>query len=462
MPERLRQVGGGAFAYCRKLEDVIITNKWVEIGESSFYDCPALKNVFYAGTKEYWDSLKVDILNQDLLEANIHFESETHIPSEWITDTTATVYKSGTKHKECTVCGIELETAIIKQLKCSKPKLKSIENTEYGVLIKWGSVKGADSYAVYRKTGSNGKYSKIATTSKTYYTDKKASSGKKYYYYVKAVNEAGSSSASSSLSKYYLEDTTLSTPKSTKSGITLKWKKVTGAEGYKVYRKSGSGSYKQIGTTSKTSYTDTTAKSGTTYTYTAKAYKSKTDSSYNSTGLKLKYLAAPKAKTTVYTSSISVSWSKVSGAKEYTVYRKASGESEYKKIATTTKTAYKDTNVKNNKTYSYRVRAINGKTTSAYRTIKQLFLSVPKLSSVKNDQFSVEFKWAKVSGAEKYRVYRKTEDAKKYTRIATVGEAVSTYVDKSSKKDGETYMDIYIHADCVGRGNLHTDFSRDM
>ena len=27
-------------------------------------------------------------------------------------------------------------------------------------------------------------------------------------------------------------------------------------------------------------------------------------------------------------------------------------------------------------------------------------------------------------------------------------------------KDGQTCMDIYIHADCVGRGNLHTDFSR--
>ena len=27
---------------------------------------------------------------------------------------------------------------------------------------------------------------------------------------------------------------------------------------------------------------------------------------------------------------------------------------------------------------------------------------------------------------------------------------------------GETYMDIYIHAGCVGKGNLHTDFSRGM
>ena len=30
------------------------------------------------------------------------------------------------------------------------------------------------------------------------------------------------------------------------------------------------------------------------------------------------------------------------------------------------------------------------------------------------------------------------------------------------EKDGETYMDIYIHADCVGKGNLHTGFSREL
>ena len=30
------------------------------------------------------------------------------------------------------------------------------------------------------------------------------------------------------------------------------------------------------------------------------------------------------------------------------------------------------------------------------------------------------------------------------------------------EKNGITYMDIYIHADCVGKGNLHTDFSRGM
>ena len=216
-----------------------------------------------------------------------------HSPSSWFTDKNATVNAAGKKHKECTKCGEVLETAKIPQLKCSKPKLSKIENTADGVKITWGKVSGADKYDVYRKTGSSGKYSKIGTTSKTYYTDKKASSGKKYYYYVKAVNEAGSSEASSSLSKYYLADTTLSTPKSTKSGITLKWKKVTGADGYMVYRKTGSGSYSKIATVkgnSKITYTDKKAKKGKTYTYKIKAYKSKTYSAYsNAKKIKDKY-----------------------------------------------------------------------------------------------------------------------------------------------------------------------------
>ena len=308
------------------------------------------------------------------------------------------------------------------------PKV-SIKNTTKGIYLSWSKISGATKYKIYRQTSGSSKWTLLDTETGTSFTDKTAKSGKKYYYRVRAA-KGDVMGGYNEVSKYFLSAPKLSSVKNASSGVEVKWSKVTGAEGYKVYRKSGSGSYKYIGKTSKTTYTDTTAKSGTTYTYTAKAYKSKTDSSYNSTGLKLKYLAAPKAKTTVYTSSISVSWSKVSGAKEYAVYRKASGESNYKKVTTTTKTSYKDTNVKNNKTYSYRVRAINGKTTSAYKTIKQLFLSVPKLSSVKNTNTGVEFKWAKVSGAEKYRVYRKTGSGD-FKLLATTKK--TSYLDDTAK-----------------------------
>ncbi len=285
LPKGLREVGGGAFAYCRSLKEVIIANKGVEIGESAFYDCPSLKNVFYAGTKEQWQQREIDILNGDLLEANIHFESETHIESKWITDTAATVYKSGEKHKECTACGITLKTAEISQLKCSKPKLKTISNTRSGVKITWGKVKGADCYRVYRKT-SKGRWEYVDSTKNAYFTDKTAKSGTKYYYAVRARNEAGNSSLSSSLSKYYLADPTLKTPSSTKSGVSLKWTKIAAAQGYIIYRKTAGGSYQKLKTekgVSNLSYVDKSAKKGVEYTYKVKAYYSKTYSAYSNT-----------------------------------------------------------------------------------------------------------------------------------------------------------------------------------
>ena len=208
-----------------------------------------------------------------------------HTASSWIIDKKATVYSSGSKHKECTECGEILEIAEIKQFKCSKPKLKTISNTSSGVKITWGKVSGADKYRVYRKT-KGGEWKYIGSTSKTGYTDKTAKSGTKYYYAVRARNEAGNSSLSSSLSKYYLADPTLKTPKSTKNGVSLKWTKITGAQGYIIYRKTGSGSYKKLKTekgVSNLSYVDKSAKKGKKYTYKVKAYYSKTYSAYSNT-----------------------------------------------------------------------------------------------------------------------------------------------------------------------------------
>ena len=85
----------------------------------------------------------------------------------------------------------------------------------------------------------------------------------------------------------------MKTPSSTKKGIVLKWNKITGADGYMVYRKTGSGSYSKIATVkgnTKVTYTDKSAKKGKTYTYKIKVYKSKTYSAYsNAKKIKDKY-----------------------------------------------------------------------------------------------------------------------------------------------------------------------------
>ena len=66
-----------------------------------------------------------------------------------------------------------------------------------------------------------------------------------------------------------------------------------------------------------------------------------------------------KKKTTTKTSA-TISWSKVSGASGYEIYRSTSKTGTYKKVATVksgSKVTYKDTGLSKNKTYYYKVRA---------------------------------------------------------------------------------------------------------
>lgn len=319
------------------------------------------------------------------------------------------------------------------------PKVTA-KNISKGIHLSWSKISKAEKYRIYRQTNGSSKWTLIDTVKSTSFTDKTAKSGTKYNYRVRAV--IGSTvSGYNTVGRYYLSTPKLSSVKNSSSGVTVTWKKVTGAEGYKIYRKTGSGDWKLIGTTTNNktfTYTDKTAKSGKTYSYSVQAYYSKTTGTYNTTGLKLKYLAAPQVKKTVYTKTIKLSWDKISGAKEYAVYRKASGESKWKKLTTTSKLYYKDTNVKNNKTYSYRVKAINGKTTSAYKTVKQLFLSTPTLSSVKNTTSGVTLTWKKVSGAEGYKIYRKTGSGSFKLIATTTNNKKFTYVDKTVA-DGKSY-----------------------
>ena len=69
---------------------------------------------------------------------------------------------------------------------------------------------------------------------------------------------------------------TITSRKAESSGVTLKWNRATGADGYEVYRKlyGSSGSVKSIADVKNvTSYTDKTAVKGKKYIYCVKAYK---------------------------------------------------------------------------------------------------------------------------------------------------------------------------------------------
>ena len=152
--------------------------------------------------------------------------------------------------------------------------------------IKWTAVAGASKYEVYRSGTKNGTYTLLGTTANLNYTDNKANAGYTYYYKVKAVSKV-KSTANSYYSTVVAATCHCAKPvvkiATTSAGNPrLTWNAVTGASQYEIYRAtSQSGTYTKMFTTTKTSYTNTSAKAGTTYYYKVKAI-SKVRSTANS------------------------------------------------------------------------------------------------------------------------------------------------------------------------------------
>ncbi len=323
------------------------------------------------------------------------------------------------------------------------PSLVSASNGTKGVNVTWNSVQNAEGYYVYRKTAGS-KWKKIGTVSgngTVKYTDTTAQSGTAYTYTVRAYR-------GSTLSKYdtagvsvtYLSVPAMSSADNSTTGVTIKWNQVTGASGYYIYRKNGSSGWKKVGTVSsgsKVSYTDQTTASGTTYTYTVRAYSGNTKSGYDAAGKSVKYLSVPDLSSPVNASSgVTVKWGQVTGAEGYYVFRKT-GSGSWKKIGKVTggtTVSYTDQTAASGTTYSYTVRAYSGSTMSKYHAqVKSIMrLSQPVLTSAVNSSKGITVKWNKVTGAANYYVYRKT-DGGKWKRIAAVSSSTASYFDKTAQ-----------------------------
>ncbi len=162
----------------------------------------------------------------------------------------------------------------------------AISNTTTGVKLTWDAVSKATKYRIYRKTSASASWTKLADTTSTSYTDKTAANGKTYYYAVRVYVSDGSYSAVSASTITRLVAPVLSKISNTTSGVKLTWASVTKATKYRVYRKISGGSWTKLADTTSLSYTDKTAKSGTTYYYTVKAFSSDGSAgAYDTTGL---------------------------------------------------------------------------------------------------------------------------------------------------------------------------------
>lgn len=167
---------------------------------------------------------------------------------------------------KCSFGNYKSDRCKVTPMKIAAPKLNYVKrysknNKEYAKLS-WQSKSGKQ-YYVYRKT-SGSKWKKIATVKSagkySYYTDKNLRVGTNYIYTCKEVRKVNKI-----LYRYGNYEKGISTIKGKPSvsvdcqnlKATVTWDGVSGANKYKIYRKIGNnGSYRLIGETSGTSYTD--------------------------------------------------------------------------------------------------------------------------------------------------------------------------------------------------------------
>ena len=252
---------------------------------------------------------------------------------------------------------------------CARPVVKPDYLISTGKpYIKWTAVSGASKYEVYRSGSKDGTYTLLGTTTAANYTDSKANAGYTYYYKVRAISKVRST-ANSSLSATVAATCHCARPVVKPDYLIstgkpyIKWTAVAGASKYYVYRSgSSNGTYKYVGTTTATNYTDNKANAGYTYYYKVKAV-SKVSSGANSyysvvIGATC-HCARPSVKITTSNGSPRLTWNAVTGASQYEVYRATSKNGSYTKMFTTSNLSYTNTSAKAGTTYYYKVKAVS-------------------------------------------------------------------------------------------------------
>lgn len=327
-----------------------------------------------------------------------------------------------------------------------------LEAAYEGVKVSWDAVRGAEEYRIYYSTTNKADTLKLLTTVKgTSYIHKDATSGRNNYYAVEAV--CGDTISTNTLDYIYF----LSAPKdvklsSTKSYVQLKWSDILGADRYIVYRKvSGSSTWDILSldieeekivegdkTVTYIIAKDTTAKAGNKYVYSVVSSDGEDFSAKNETGWTISLLKAPSIKSVEnYYGGPKITWGKVSGASKYKIYRKTSSSGKWSYIGYTKSTSYVDKTAKSDKKYYYAVTTVSGSEESGYSSTKTInYLAAPVVKVENETSTAIKVSWGKVTGAQKYEVYRKEGSAKKWTKVKTTS---SRYYTDKKVKNGKTY-----------------------
>ncbi|MCI7369432.1 MAG: hypothetical protein MSM72_03745, partial [Firmicutes bacterium] len=151
-------------------------------------------------------------------------------------------------------------------------------------------------------------------------------------------------------------------------------------------------------------------------------------------------------------------WKAVSGATKYWVYRSTDGK-KYTRVAITTKLSYADSKSKSGTKYYYKVMAVavvnETNVGSACSAVKSIMTTLAKPTvKITTASGKPKLTWGKVTGADKYYVYRST-NGKDYTILI---KTTKTSVTNTGAKKGTKYY-YKVKAVCSANTNANSAFS---
>jgi len=257
--------------------------------------------------------------------------------------------------------------------------------------------------------------------------------------------------------------------KASTTSLSISWPSTASVSGYSLCRSTSQyGSYTEIHRGTETVYVDTGLASGTSYFYKVRAYKLVSGATYYGafsaikTGVTL--LATPAAPTTEAVNSISVkvTWSAVTGATGYELYRSNSLSGAYTKVATSTVTEYTNAGLTTGKAYYYKVRGYKVIGTAIYYSSSSAVkigvplpgLVISGISAVSST--SIKISWRAVSSVSGYQLYRSTSATGTFTRATS--RTSTTYSNTGLKAGTAYYYKVRVYK-VIGTATYYGPFS---
>ena len=440
IPEGVTAIEYSTFEDCSNLMEITIPRTVTSIGRWAFDGCYGLSKVTFTGTRAQWNAIDVKEYNDPLLSANITFAG------------------SGP----------------------AAPTVTGGNDSQGRPTLKWNAVSGAAKYEVYRARSKDGDYIKYSTVAGTSYTNiSYIENGNTYYYKVRALKSDGTAGAWSSIVSvtYRAASTgTLSAPAVTGGNDSqgrpaLKWKAVTGAAKYEIYRSySRDGSYSKYSTQTSTAYTNSSyLTSGATYYYKVRALDANGNAGPYSAAVsvtcRLKLSAPSVTGGKDSQGRPTLKWNAVTGAAKYEVYRSTSRSGTYTKYSTQTSTSYTNSSyLTSGTTYYYKVRALGSDgsygpyssvASVTYRATSSAVPAEVTMGKATAQGSYITVTWDKAANAASYRVYRRVNNSSDWNVVASSVSGTSytdwnvepgvryTYTVRGVAADGQTLSKTY-------------------